>query len=157
MNEQLFRKKSIDRVSSPEQLDAYIRVANPGVWMVLAAIVVLLVGVCVWGILGRLDTTVSAVAVCEDGAVCLYVKEGQQTGLQTGMEVRIGETSCFITEIAPLPVAAGQELSAYALHVGGFTEADWIYSLGADAQLSDGIYSAQIIVESVTPMSFVVN
>ena len=31
MNEQLFRKKSIDRVSSPEQLDAYLRVANPGV------------------------------------------------------------------------------------------------------------------------------
>ena len=30
MNEQLFRKKSIDRVSSPEQLNEYIRVANPG-------------------------------------------------------------------------------------------------------------------------------
>ena len=42
MNQPLFRKKSVDKVSSPEQLNEYIRVANPGVWMVLAAIVILL-------------------------------------------------------------------------------------------------------------------
>ena len=56
MNSQLFRKKSVDRVSSPEQLNEYIRVANPGVWMVLAAIVILLAGVVVWGCIGHLDT-----------------------------------------------------------------------------------------------------
>ena len=157
MNEQLFRKKRIDRVSSPEQLDAYLRVANPGVWMVVAAIVVLLVGVCVWGILGRLDTTVSAVAVCEQGTVSLYVKEEQRTSVQTGMEVQIEGKCCTITEIAMLPVAAGKELSDYALHVGRFAVEDWIYPVQTDAQLSDGIYSAKIIVESVSPMSFVVN
>ena len=42
MNSQLFRKSSIDRVSSPEQLNSYIRVSNPGVWLVLAAVVLLL-------------------------------------------------------------------------------------------------------------------
>ena len=60
MNDQLFRKKSVDKVSSPEQLNEYIRVANPGVWMVLAAIVILLAGVVVWGFIGHLDTTLSA-------------------------------------------------------------------------------------------------
>ena len=63
MNEQSFRKKSVDRVSSPEQLNDYIRVANPSLWLVLGAVIALLIGVCVWGVLGRLDTTVSAVAV----------------------------------------------------------------------------------------------
>ena len=38
----VFRKKSLDRVNSPEQLNEYIRVANPGVWVILAAVIVLL-------------------------------------------------------------------------------------------------------------------
>ena len=157
MNEQLFRKKSIDRVSSPEQLDAYLRVANPGVWLVIIAIAVLLVGVCVWGILGHLDTTVNAVAVCENGAVTLYVKDEDGNGVLSGMEVRIGEDSAAVTAISPMPIKAQTELSDYACHVGGFGAEDWVHAVQTDAQLPDGVYSAKIIVESVSPMSFVVN
>lgn len=54
MNQPLFRKSSMDRVSSPEQLNDYIRVTSPGVWLVLAADIVLLMGACVWRIFGRL-------------------------------------------------------------------------------------------------------
>ena len=41
MSDQIFRKKSLDRISSPEQLNDYIRVANPGIWMILAAVIIL--------------------------------------------------------------------------------------------------------------------
>ena len=157
MNDQLFRQKSIERVSSPEQLDAYIRVANPGVWLVLIAIIVLLVGVCVWGILGHLDTMVSAVAVCEEGSVTLYVKDEDCKGVQTGVEVRIGEDTASVTAISLMPIKAETALSDYACHVGSFEAEDWVYALRTDANLPDGIYSAKIIVESVSPMSFVVN
>ncbi len=44
MSDQIFRKKSLDRISSPEQLNDYIRVANPGIWMILAAVIILLAG-----------------------------------------------------------------------------------------------------------------
>lgn len=47
MNQQLFRKSSIERVSSPEQLNDYIKVTNSGVWLVLAAVIMLLVGTCI--------------------------------------------------------------------------------------------------------------
>ena len=40
----LFRQKSIDRVSSPEQLNDYIRVTTPSVWLALIAIILLLTG-----------------------------------------------------------------------------------------------------------------
>ena len=46
MSDQIFRKKSLDRISSPEQLNDYIRVANPGIWMILAAVIILLAGAC---------------------------------------------------------------------------------------------------------------
>ena len=62
-------------MSSPEQLNDYIKVTNPGVWMVLEAIVILLVGVCVWGVFGKLETKLSVAAVSGDGQTLLYVKE----------------------------------------------------------------------------------
>ena len=49
----IFRQKSIKRVSSPEQLNDYIRVTTPSVWIVLAALVVLLAGMLAWSVLGR--------------------------------------------------------------------------------------------------------
>ena len=55
MKESIFRKSSLDRVSSPEQLNEYIRVARPSVWVVLGAIVALLAGVLAWGIFGEID------------------------------------------------------------------------------------------------------
>ena len=53
----LFRKKSIDRVSSPEQLNDYIRVTKPSVWLVLIAVVLLLIGMLIWSIFGSVTVT----------------------------------------------------------------------------------------------------
>ena len=49
----IFRQKSMDRVSSPEALDDYIRVTTPSVWLVLVAVAVLLAGVLAWIIIGN--------------------------------------------------------------------------------------------------------
>ena len=54
MENSLFRKKSIDKISSPEKLDDYIRVTTPSVWITLIAILLLLVGAILWGTLGEL-------------------------------------------------------------------------------------------------------
>lgn len=35
--------------------------------MVLVAVIILLIGVCVWGVFGHLDTTLYTVGVCKDG------------------------------------------------------------------------------------------
>lgn len=51
----IFRQKSMDRVSSPEQLNDYIRVTTPSVWLVLAAIILLLVGMLAWSVLGTVE------------------------------------------------------------------------------------------------------
>ena len=51
----LFREKSIDRVTSPEELNDYIRVSTPSVWLVLVATIIILVGVLVWSTLGTVE------------------------------------------------------------------------------------------------------
>lgn len=157
MNEQLFRKKSIEKVSSPEQLNEYIRVSNPGVWMVLAAIVILLIGVCMWGVLGHLDTTVKAVAVVENSEITVYVREADIEQIKEGMKVMIGNKECEITDIAPQPVAVGDDFPEYALHVGNLQKGEWIYPVAVSGESDNGIHSAEIVVESISPMSFVIN
>lgn len=49
----IFREKSIKKVTSPEELNDYIHVTSPSVWIVLAAIVLLLAGMIVWSIFGK--------------------------------------------------------------------------------------------------------
>lgn len=131
MNERLFRKSSIDRVSSPEQLNDYIRVTNPGVWLVLAAVAALLIGGCVWGIFGRLDTTISVSAEVTGGEARLLLEDGQQ-----------------IDPSAPV-VIGGRKFSLGPAVGGG--------ACSVSVDLPDGEYLAQIVTESVAPISFVFN
>lgn len=157
MNEQLFRKKSIEKVSSPEQLDTYIRVSNPGVWLLLIAILVLLVGICVWGVMGHLDTTVDTVAVVENGQTTIYIKEADIQAVTVGTPVKLAETEGAITQITARPIVVDDTFLAYACHVGGLQQGEWVYVATVSATVADGIYTARIVTESVAPMSFVVN
>ena len=50
----IFRKTSLERMSSPEKLNDYIRVSNPSVWIILSAIAILLIAAIVWGIIYEL-------------------------------------------------------------------------------------------------------
>lgn len=157
MNEQLFRKKSVDRVSSPEQLNEYIKVSNPGIWMILAAIVILLVGAIVWGVLGTLDTTLSTVAVAENGELTVYVKEADIDSIEEGMTVRIGGKEGTITEISTTPTTVDGAFSDYALHVGNLVNGEWVFAIRVSGEFTDGVHNADIVVESVSPMSFILN
>lgn len=156
MEKQLFRKASLDRAASPEQLNDYIRVSNPGVWMILAAVIVLLIGVCVWGIFGRLDTTVKTAAVCENGTLTLYINEADISSVKAGMDVTVNGAGCKLTEVSAAPVQM-DGADEYLLYKGGFKSGEWVYTAAANVDIPDGVYSADIVVESVSPMSFVLN
>ncbi|MGN0154813.1 MAG: hypothetical protein ACI4A3_10190 [Lachnospiraceae bacterium] len=157
MNEQLFRKKSIERVSSPEQLNEYIRVSNPGVWMVLTAIVILLVGVCVWGVVGHLDTTLTTVAIGEKGEMTVYVKESDIASVEPGMEVWIGDVEYTVSEIASEPIVVDDAFTDYALHVGELVKGEWVYPVKVSGESSEGVHNAEIVIDSVSPISFIMN
>jgi HlyD family secretion protein len=55
----IFRKVSLDRLSSPEQLDQVLEVTTPRGWIALVAISLLLVGGIVWGLVGSLSNKVA--------------------------------------------------------------------------------------------------
>ena len=157
MNNQIFRKKSIDRMSSPEQLNDYIKVTNPGVWMALAAIVILLIGVCVWGVFGKLETKLPVAAVSQDGQTVLYVKEDNIASVRENMSVYVGDETYKVTSVSAQPVAVTEEISEYARHTGELSIGEWVYVVQIDGNIPDGAYRAQIVTDSVSPLYFVFN
>lgn len=158
MNNQIFRKKSIEKFSSPEQLNDYIRVSNPGVWMILGAIILLLAGVCVWGVFGSLDTRLTAAMVVSQGEAVCYVSQDDISKVAAGMPVECDGKEYTVTEIAAGPEAADASFGDYFFHVSGLSEGEWVYQVKAgQTDLEDGVYQAEITVESVSPMSFVTN
>ena len=51
----IFREKSLERISAPEQLNDYIKVTKPSVWVVLIATILLIAGALVWAICGKIE------------------------------------------------------------------------------------------------------
>lgn len=155
---ELFRKKSIERVTSPEQLNDYIRVSNPGVWMILAAVVILLAGVCVWGFFGRLDTKKQASGVCENGKLTCYIKSDDIADVKEDTIISVDGKEYTVKSVSSSPVRLDGEKDSYLIYLGGFSETDWVFSVTVDApDLADGEYSVDVITKRVSPISFVLN
>ena len=156
-NNTIFRKSSLDRVSSPEQLGDYIKVSRPSVWLVLGAVIVLLIGVCFWGVFGTLTTTREVVALVQDGKSTCYVTPEEANGLSPGMEVRIGDSAGSIISVASTPMEITADFDAYALYLSGLKVGDWVVPVTVDVSAQDGAYMAKIVLETISPISFVLN
>lgn len=128
----VFRKKTLDRISSPEQLTDYLRVTNPGIWLVLATVVLLLAGIFAWSTAGRLETLASGTAVVRDGTAEIVLADSGS--VQSGMAVRLGGEEYLISTV---------EADDYGRAVA------W-----APVRLPDGKYDVQVVLESVHPIQF---
>ena len=156
MDNHIFRKKNLERISSPEQLNDYIRVSNPSVWIILVAVIVLLVGVCFWGTFGRLETTIGSAAVVKNGEMTIYIKEEHIGEVSEGMTVRVKDQEYVVTTVDTIPKTIPEGFDEYMLHLSGMHVGEWVFGVTAlNTELADGVYKAEIVVESVAPMSFI--
>ncbi len=158
MNKNLFRKSSIDRVNSPEQLNEYIRVANPSIWIILIAVIVTLAGVIIWGVFGKMETKVqTCVSVNGNTAVC-YVSAEDAARLKEGMPVTAENVAGTVKSIPTAPILIGDDISDYILYLTGFSKGSFCYAVEVELSgVADGVYRAVITVDSVSPISFVIH
>ena len=49
-----FRKKSLDRISNPDDIDDYIKISSPSIWLIVIAILIILTGAMIWAFLGTI-------------------------------------------------------------------------------------------------------
>jgi hypothetical protein len=58
MQKRLFRKVALDRLSSPEQLDALMQITSPRSWVALLAVGLVLAGIILWSLFGWIERTI---------------------------------------------------------------------------------------------------
>lgn len=138
MNEEIFRKKSLDKVKSPESLEDYIKVSNPSVWLLLISIIVLLVGACVWGMFGHIDSTVPTNVRSENGELIAVINYDEVSNIHEGMVVRVKGVETTISEI---------------VQQGDY----FVCVLQTEKSIPDGVYEGKVVTESIRPLSFVFN
>ena len=126
------RQKTRDRISSPDQLTDYLRVTNPGIWVLLASIVLFLAGVFVWFTIGTLEST-AAVKVSVAGQHATVIPR----------------EAAVLTEGMPLRVASGE----YTLDSVGTDEYDRSFG-NAVVKLPDGVYDGIVVTAQTHLISF---
>lgn len=156
MENGLFRKKSLERISSPEALHDYMRVTSPRLWMLLGAIAALLAGFIVYASTATMENTVAIkvkVSQYELGgndageteymtAIEAHLPRSMKDQVDGGMTVRIGRDEVKIAYIG-----VGEDESLYmSLDPGR----DYL-------PIPEGEYDAELVLESTTPISFLWN
>ena len=130
----LFRKKAMNRISSPEDLTSYLRVTSPGMWIILAAVIALLAGLFTWSAVGILETTVDATAIVQNYTAQIAASGQGADELQAGMPLRISSQEFVIASV---------DFDEYGRATAR-----------AEVSLPDGTYDAKIVVEQTKPIEF---
>jgi HlyD family secretion protein len=99
----LFRKQVLDKLASPEQLNALLAVSDPKAWLMLAACACLVGTALAWGALGSVPNRVQASGILIHSAGLADVvalASGQVTSLavDAGDQVRQGEVVARIAQ-----------------------------------------------------------
>lgn len=64
----IFSSEALDKLRSPEKLDALLPVTTPIVWMTLAAILVMMFAVVLWSVFGSFTVKVEGMGMIMDSA-----------------------------------------------------------------------------------------
>ena len=156
----LFREKSIERIESPEKLNDYLRVTSPAVWVVLAAIIALLVGVCIWGAMGHIDSTMEAAVISDENETICLIPASALEGVVEYRTVTVEGQTLELTPSVLQPEAISEDTDVYVMMAGNLSYGDVVYPVSVAApenSLPAGIYSGQLLIEKVSPMSLFFN
>lgn len=161
-NSSIFNKKAAEQLRSPDDLDKYVKVTNPSVWVVLAACIILLAGLLAWGVFGAVSTNVTTVGARSGESVICMVDGGQASQVNVGDQATVNGVPLTVESISELPLSR-QEASALLESdylASTLIASDWSYVVtlsGSDAaNLNENVpLSVSITIESVAPISLI--
>lgn len=160
---QQFRKEALAKASSSEDLNEYIRVARPSVWLMLGAIIVFLVSFLIWGIFGRMDTSFHAAGYADNGVLSCYLREAEYNQLTSDTRIQAGSYDLGTFNGQGLLESETAIRNRYVNNINFLTalalnDGEWRYQVDIPATaISDGATEVTFITESTNFLAFVFN
>lgn len=90
MSQGLFRQVSLERLSSPEQLDELFKVTSPRAWFALIAVSCIIISAITWGFLGSIPTKIYGQGILLNGGGVFDVMHNT-SGQVTDIRVKPGD------------------------------------------------------------------
>ena len=137
--EQIYRQKSLDRISSPEQMHDYMRVTSPQLWMILAVIISLLAGLIIFSATTKMESGITVKGTVTGKTCVLQLDMSQRNNLDPGMPVRIDGKEAAITSFY-----LDQNKLTGTVELG-------------DLDIAEGEYDVEIVTESTNPIDFLLH
>ena len=113
MKKSLFRENAYKKTLSPEQKNDYIKTTRPSVWLTLSAITLLIFGIIVWSVYGKVEITITSVTVCENGKSYCYISENDIDKISDNVYVKFEDYEYKLNDISKLPVPVSEQVSPY--------------------------------------------
>ena len=138
MEQPLIKKENMERVSSPEQLSDYLHVTTPAIWVVLAAVILILASLFVWSSVTAVESFAAGAAEVRGGVLTLHFDDAEKAAnVEVGMDVKVGS------------------LTAPVLSVG--TDGEGRLIATANVDLPDGSYEAKVSYRSTQIIGMLFN
>ena len=164
LSSSIFNKKATEKLRSPEDLDKYVKVTSPSIWVALGACIILLIGLAAWGFFGAVTTNLTTKGILVDadtGTTVCFISISEINEVHTGDIATINGMEFTVESFSPMPLSRA-EVSAM-LNSDYLTELlledEWVYQVNFDGpydQLWEGVpFDVSIQVDSVPPVSLI--
>ena len=136
------------KITSPEELHDYIHVTGPKLWVLLTMIIILLVSLFFLASTIKMENTLNArVNIVDDG----------ETGHSSTLECTLTDERKDLVRAGMKVRVAGEEGTVRMIVQDGDSVFVTITLDRENAKLKEGFYDAKIVLESTTPVSFLLD
>lgn len=113
----LYRKSSLERISSPEQLDKVLKVTSSMSWLALIGVTLIIVATVIWSIVGTIPVTITAPGIVSSpvGSNAVYT---QESGTVVSVRVRPGDSLHLGDPVMTFRNTSNEIVTVYSDQVG---------------------------------------
>lgn len=127
----IFRETALQKMSSADDLDRYLKVTNPSAWVLVGAVTVLIIAAVIWGLTATLPIKNATTGVLKDGEIVCFLPLDEDSLATTDSKVTAAGRDTRILSVNDNPHSQ-REVAAvigsdYALESSGLSQ--WSYKV----------------------------